>query len=54
MAYKLIDAAHTRWPDANAPHLVGAGVIFHNGKLLARPIDITPPEPGESTETDVA
>jgi hypothetical protein len=26
MAYKLIDAAHTRWPDANAPHLVALSV----------------------------
>jgi putative transposase len=28
--------------------------LFHNGKLLERPIDITPTEPSESTETEVA
>jgi putative transposase len=58
MAYKLIDAAQARWRAVNAPHLVAlvrAGAVFHNGKLLERPIDITPPEPGaESTETEVA
>ena len=48
MAYKLIEAAQTRWRAVNAPHLVAlvrAGAIFHKGKLLERPIDITPPEP---------
>jgi transposase-like protein len=57
MAYKLIDAAQARWRAVNAPHLVAlvrAGAIFHKGKLLERPIDITPTEPGESTETEVA
>jgi putative transposase len=58
MAYKLIDAAQARWRAVNAPHLVAlvrAGAVFHKGKLLERPIDITPPEPGaESTETEVA
>lgn len=57
MAYKLIDAAQARWRAVNAPHLVAlvrAGATFHKGKLLERPIDITPPEPGESTETEVA
>jgi transposase-like protein len=45
MAYKLIDAAQTRWRAVNAPHLVAlvrAGAVFHKGKLLERPIDITP------------
>jgi transposase-like protein len=45
MAYKLIEAAQTRWRAVNAPHLVvlvRAGAVFHKGKLLERPIDITP------------
>ncbi|ADT96785.1 MULTISPECIES: IS256 family transposase [Actinomycetes] len=57
MAYKLIDAAQARWRAVNAPHLVAlvrAGAVFHKGKLLERPADITPPEPAESTETEVA
>ena len=57
MAYKLIDAAQARWRAVNAPHLVAlvrAGAMFHKGKLLERPIDITPDEPAESTETEVA
>lgn len=61
MAYKLIDAAQDRWRAVNAPHLVAlvrAGAVFHKGKLLERPIDITPALPPESespaTGTDVA
>ena len=57
MAYKLIDAAQARWRAVNAPHLVAlvrAGAVFHKGKLLERPADITAPEPAESTETEVA
>jgi len=57
MAYKLIDAAQARWRAVNAPHLVAlvrAGAVFHKGKLLERPTDITPPEPTESTGTEVA
>jgi hypothetical protein len=57
MAYKLIDAAQARWRAVNAPHLVvlvRAGAVFHKGKLLERPVDITPAEPGESTGTEVA
>jgi putative transposase len=57
MAYKLIDGAQARWRAVNAPHLVAlvrAGAVFHKGKLLERPIDITPAETGESTETEVA
>jgi transposase-like protein len=48
MAYKLIDAAQARWRAVNAPHLVAlvrAGAVFHKGRLLERPTDITPPEP---------
>jgi putative transposase len=45
MAYKLIDAAQVRWRKVNAPELVAlvrAGAVFHKGKLLERPTDITP------------
>lgn len=48
MAYKLIDAAQARWRAVNAPHLVAlvrAGAVFHKGRLLERPADITPPTP---------
>src|SRR6476661_1797131 len=61
MAYKLIDAAQARWRAVNAPHLVAlvrAGAIFHKGKLLEPPTDITPPanppEPVEPKGTEVA
>jgi putative transposase len=57
MAYKLIDAAQAPWRAVNAPHLVAlvrAGATFHKGKLLERPIDITPTKPSESTKTEVA
>jgi len=50
MAYKLIDAAQARWRAVNAPHLVAlvrAGAVFYEGRLLERPVDITPPEPAE-------
>lgn len=58
MAYKLIEAAQARWRKVNAPELVAlvrAGALFHKGKLLERPVDITPPsaEPN-NTVTDVA
>jgi transposase-like protein len=39
MAYKLIEAAQTRWRAINAPHLVAlvrAGAKFERGKLLER------------------
>ena len=55
MAYKLIDAAQARWRAVNAPHLVAlvrAGAVFHKGKLLERPIDITPEQ--STTETESA
>jgi putative transposase len=48
MAYKLIDAAQARWRALNAPHhvaLVRAGATFHEGKLLERPVNITPETP---------
>lgn len=58
MAYKLIEAAQTRWRKVNAPELVAlvrAGAVFHKGKLLERPRDITPPTgPAETTGTEVA
>ena len=57
MAYKLIESAQARWRAVNGPHLVAlvrAGAPFHKGKLLERPVEITPAEPGESTKTEVA
>jgi hypothetical protein len=58
MAYKLIEAGQTRWRKVNAPELVAlvrAGAVFHKGKLIERPTDITPAaEPDESRETEVA
>jgi putative transposase len=57
MAYKLIEAAQARWRAVNAPHLVAlvrAGAVFYKGKLLERPVEITPIAPAESGETDVA
>ena len=60
MAYKLIEAAQSRWRAVNAPHLVAlvrAGSRFHKGKLIERPTDITPessPGQTDSTETEVA
>ncbi|MDG5486982.1 IS256 family transposase [Mycolicibacterium gadium] len=47
MAYKLIEAAQTRWRAVNAPHLVAlvrAGAKFENGKLVERPDDNTTEE----------
>ncbi len=44
MAYKPIEAAQARWRKVNAPEpvaLVRAGALFHKGKLLERPRDIT-------------
>jgi hypothetical protein len=44
MAYKLIEAAQARWRKVNAAELVAlvrAGALFHKGKLLERPRDIT-------------
>ncbi|MBF6072974.1 transposase, partial [Nocardia farcinica] len=45
MAYTFIAAAQSRWRAVNAPQLVAlvrAGAVFHKGKLLERPVDITP------------
>lgn len=44
MAYKLIMAAQERWRAVNAPHLVGAGKSFVNGKLAERSEDQQPSE----------
>ena len=44
MAFKLIEAAQSRWPAVNAPHLVAlvrAGAAFHHGKLFERPTGST-------------
>ncbi|WP_024805286.1 IS256 family transposase [Nocardia sp. BMG51109] len=60
MAYKLIEAAQTRWRAVNAPHLVAlvrAGATFHKGKLLERPTDITnkiPPATSSTPAEEVA
>jgi putative transposase len=57
MAYKLIEAAQARWRMVNAPHLVALvrnGAVFHKGKLLERPVDITATTPAASGETEVA
>ena len=56
MAYKLIEAAQTRWRAVNAPRLVAlvrAGALFHIGRPLERAVDITPTARAESSETDV-
>ena len=47
MAYKLIEAAQSRWRAVNAPHvvaLVHAGARFENGKLVERPDGTTKKE----------
>ena len=61
MTYKLIDAAQARWRAVNAPHLVAlvrTDAVFHKGKFLERPTDISPPEPAAdsaaTTGTEVA
>jgi transposase-like protein len=48
MAYKLIEAAQSRWRAVNAPHLVAlvrAGAKFENGKLVERPDEPAGDEP---------
>jgi hypothetical protein len=48
MAYKLIEAAQSRWRAVNAPHLVALvrdGANFENGKLV---------DPGDTTTTQEA
>jgi putative transposase len=57
MAYKLVEAAQARWRVVNSPHLVALvrnGAVFHKGKLLERPVDISPTTPAESGQTEVA
>lgn len=57
MAYKLIEAAQSRWRAVNAPHLVAlvrAGALFHKGKLLERPVDITPAPSPDTPVSEVA
>jgi transposase-like protein len=47
MAFKLIEAAQSRWRAVNAPHLVAlvrAGAKFQNGRLVERPDDTTTEE----------
>ena len=42
MAYKLIEAAQSRWRAINAPHMVAlvrAGARFEHGQLVERPDD---------------
>jgi transposase-like protein len=46
MAFKLIEAAQSRWRAVNAPHLVAlvrAGARFEAGKLVERPAEDAPP-----------
>lgn len=46
MAFKLIEAAQTRWRAVNAPHLVAlvrADARFDAGKLVERPGEHAPP-----------
>lgn len=57
MAYKLIETAQARWRAVNAPHLVAlvrAGALSQKGKLLERPVEITPEPSPDSPETEVA
>lgn len=60
MAYKLIEAAQGRWRKVNAPELVALvrnGALFHKGKLLERPGNITPTspaDPADTTRTEIA
>lgn len=56
MAYELIETAPARRRAVNAPHLMAlvcAGPRFHKGKLIERPIDITPESsPGQADSTE--
>jgi len=57
MAYKLIEAAQSQWRAVNAPQLVAlvrAGALFHKGKLLERPVDITPEPSPDTPVSEVA
>ena len=56
VTYKLIEAAQTRWRKVNAPELVAlvrTGAVFHKGKLLERPTDITAPDQAQSDGAEV-
>ena len=47
MAFKLIEAAQSRWRAVNAPHLVAlvrAGARFESGRLVERPDEPTTEE----------
>jgi hypothetical protein len=53
MAFKVIEAAQSRWRTVNAPNLVAlvrAGATFHRGKLVKRPTA----DPAKSEEVMVA
>jgi len=57
MAFKLIQAAQTRWRAVNAPHLVPlvrAGAEFRNGKLVERPDQPTETDTQSTPETVAA
>jgi putative transposase len=60
MAYKLIEATQARWRKVNAPELVALvrnGALFHKGKLLERPHEITRASsagPTDAARTEVA
>jgi putative transposase len=57
MAYKLIEAAQTRWRAVNAPHLVAlvpTARSFTRANCWKRPTDITPPQTAESDDAEVA
>lgn len=48
MAFKLLEAAETRWRAINGPHLVPlvrAGATFEKGLLVERPTVAVTPEP---------
>lgn len=48
MAFKLLEAAETRWRAVNGPHLVAlvrAGATFKKGVLVERPTEAVNPDP---------
>jgi hypothetical protein len=53
MAFKLIEAAQTRWRAVNAPHLVAlvrAGATFKRGKLVERTTHTAQADPVTAAE----
>ena len=55
MAFKLIEAAQSRWRAVNAPHLVAlvrAGARFKKGKLVERPDGETTAKEGRIKDLD--